>query len=207
MHKLTKLRPSNGLSWQTTWVSWYQKGETSLDLNQARDDGVLGRQWHQLDHMQTICTSLQTDNHTNTSSLNFYRPDALPGVQPTVSKQWEGTKTDKKHTLFNVYFKIFHRSSHRGRFNPHQTPPEYDNAQASNTQWLMWDSAWPRLNLACSSNTAKLDQELHIVEKLANIRSPIKVCQAFNVLLCLWQRSDARSSTVLHSKNDRMEQI
>jgi len=32
--------------------------------------------WHQLDHMQTICTSLQTDNHTNinTSSLNFYRP-------------------------------------------------------------------------------------------------------------------------------------
>jgi len=28
-------------------------------------------QWHQLDHMQTICTSLQTDNHTNTSSLNF----------------------------------------------------------------------------------------------------------------------------------------
>ena len=27
--------------------------------------------WHQLDHMQTICTSLQTNNHTNTSSLNF----------------------------------------------------------------------------------------------------------------------------------------
>ena len=30
----------------------------------------LGMQWHQLDHVQTICTSLQTDNHTNTSSLN-----------------------------------------------------------------------------------------------------------------------------------------
>ena len=28
--------------------------------------------WHLLDHMQTTCTSLQTDNHTNTSSLiNF----------------------------------------------------------------------------------------------------------------------------------------
>jgi len=26
------------------------------------------------------------DNHTNTSSLNFYRPVALPGAQPTVSK-------------------------------------------------------------------------------------------------------------------------
>jgi len=28
-------------------------------------------QWHQLDHMQTICTLLQTDNHANTPSLNF----------------------------------------------------------------------------------------------------------------------------------------
>ena len=26
---------------------------------------------YQLDHMQTICTSLQTDNHTNASSLIF----------------------------------------------------------------------------------------------------------------------------------------
>ena len=29
-----------------------------LDLNKARDDGVLGWQWHQVDHMQTICTLL-----------------------------------------------------------------------------------------------------------------------------------------------------
>jgi len=55
----------------------YQKGKTSLDLNEARDFGVFGYQWHQLEHMQTICTSLQTDNHTNTSSLNSYRSDAL----------------------------------------------------------------------------------------------------------------------------------
>jgi len=48
----------------TTWVSQQQKGKTSLDLNEARDDGVLGWQWHQLDHMPTICTSLKTDNHT-----------------------------------------------------------------------------------------------------------------------------------------------
>jgi len=73
-------------SFPETWVSRYQKGITSLDLNKVRDDGVLGWQWHQLDHMQTVCTSLQTDNHTNTSSLNFYMPDALPDTQPTVSK-------------------------------------------------------------------------------------------------------------------------
>jgi len=30
--------------------------------------------------------ALQTDNHTNTPSLSFYRPDALPDAQPTVSK-------------------------------------------------------------------------------------------------------------------------
>jgi len=29
---------------------------------------------------------LQTDNYINTSSLNFYRPDALHDDQPTASK-------------------------------------------------------------------------------------------------------------------------
>ena len=76
---LLLLHPINGLFSRTTWVSRYQKGETSLDLNDAREVGVWARQWHQLDHMQTICTSLQTDNHANTS-------DALPDAQPPVSK-------------------------------------------------------------------------------------------------------------------------
>jgi len=31
---------------------------------------MMGWQWHQLDHMQNICTSLQTDNDASTSSLN-----------------------------------------------------------------------------------------------------------------------------------------
>jgi len=84
---LLLIHPVNGgLFSRTTWVSQYQKGKTSLDLNEARDNGVLGWQWHQLDHMQTISTSLQTDNYSNTSSLNLYRPDALPDAQPTVSK-------------------------------------------------------------------------------------------------------------------------
>ena len=46
---------------RTNWVSWYK----------------------------TICTLLQTDNDANTSSLNFYRTDGLPDVQPTVSKHWK----------------------------------------------------------------------------------------------------------------------
>ena len=44
---------------------------------------------------ETLCTSLQTDNHANTSSLNFYRPDALADTQPTVSKHWRHLKALK----------------------------------------------------------------------------------------------------------------
>jgi len=61
---------------------------------------TMGWQWHQLDHMQIICTSLQTDNHASTSSLNFYRPDALPGAQPTVSKQ----STEREDTIAAAEF-------------------------------------------------------------------------------------------------------
>jgi len=32
----------------------------------------MGWQWHQLHHMQMTCTSLQTDSHASTSSLNFF---------------------------------------------------------------------------------------------------------------------------------------
>jgi len=35
-----------------------------------------------------VCTLLQTDNHTSTSPLSFYRPDALTAAQPTASKHW-----------------------------------------------------------------------------------------------------------------------
>ena len=45
--------------------------------------------------MQIICTSLQTDNHTNTSSFNFYGPDALPGAQPTALKHSNSVKALK----------------------------------------------------------------------------------------------------------------
>jgi len=124
---LLLLHPFNGLFSRTILVSRYQKGKTSLDLNEARDDVALGWQWHQLDHMQIICTSLQTacftflvlahpgspgkravkrvcvllqtDNHTNTPSLNFYRLHALPDAQPTVSKHWrhQNSPTSWRH--------------------------------------------------------------------------------------------------------------
>jgi len=51
-------------------------------------------QWHQLDHMQTICTLLQTDKNINTSSLNFYMQNALPGTPKRV-KNAEGKNTQQ----------------------------------------------------------------------------------------------------------------
>jgi len=41
---------------RTTWVSQHQNGKlTILNFNKARDGGW---QWHQLEHMQSICTLL-----------------------------------------------------------------------------------------------------------------------------------------------------
>ena len=44
----------------------------------------MGCQWHQLDHMQVICTSLHTDNHASTSSLKFLQA-GCPSCRPTNS--------------------------------------------------------------------------------------------------------------------------
>ena len=47
---------------------WYQKGKTNLGFTEARDSEW---QWHQLDRMR-VCTSLQTNNHTNTPTSQFF---------------------------------------------------------------------------------------------------------------------------------------
>ena len=61
-----------------TPVKWLfvQESKTNLNFTKARDSEW---QWHQLGCMQ-VCTSLQTDNHTSTPPLSFYRPDALPSI-------------------------------------------------------------------------------------------------------------------------------
>jgi len=72
----THHQPFNGLFSGTTWVSRYQKGKTSLDLNKARGDGVLGGSgisW-------TIYSlHLTSDITTPTSHHSIFSwPDALP---------------------------------------------------------------------------------------------------------------------------------
>ena len=85
----------------TTQVSRYQKGKTNLDFTEARDSEW---QWHQLGNMQ-VCTSLQTDNHTSTPPLSFYRQDALPAAQPK-RQSTEGTIP----TIYTTWVNVLHQS-------------------------------------------------------------------------------------------------
>jgi len=69
----------------TTWVSQYQKGKTSLDLNEARNGGfgdAVASAGPCADSLH-LPPARQITKHS-TPSLNFYRPDALLGAQPTV---------------------------------------------------------------------------------------------------------------------------
>jgi len=50
---------------------------------------IMGWQWHQLDDVQIICTSLQTDYHASTGStspLDFYSRLLFVVPTPTVSE-------------------------------------------------------------------------------------------------------------------------
>jgi len=53
-----KLNPFSSHFYTTNWVSRHQKGKPFWILLEQE---MIGWQWHQLDHMQIVCTSLQTD--------------------------------------------------------------------------------------------------------------------------------------------------
>jgi len=59
------LHPFNGLFSGTAWVSRHHKGKPFWILLAQE---MMGWHWHQLDHMQVICTSIQTDNHAGVSA-------------------------------------------------------------------------------------------------------------------------------------------
>ena len=63
------------------WVSRHQKGKPFWILLEQE---MIGWQWHQVDHMQIICASLQTDNHASTPPLRFLQA-RCPSCCPTNS--------------------------------------------------------------------------------------------------------------------------
>ena len=60
----------------------------------------MGWQRHQLDHMQIICASLQTDIHASTSSLNFFTGRML-FLMPNQQRQitWGNLHLHKYHNF------------------------------------------------------------------------------------------------------------
>ena len=92
-HTHAHTHPFNNPFSGSTQVSRYQKGNTNLDFNEARDSEW---QWHQLGHMQ-VCTLLQTDNHASTSLLNFLQT-GCPSCRPTNSvKALKAQVMDETH--------------------------------------------------------------------------------------------------------------
>lgn len=75
--QFTKPKTHYGLFFRMTWVSQQQNGKTIPDVNESKDDVLLGQQWQQ-PHL--TAQFLQ--------AIIAYRPDALPDTQSTVSKHW-----------------------------------------------------------------------------------------------------------------------
>jgi len=85
----------NSLFSRTTWVSRHQKGKPFWILLEQQ---MMGWQWHQLDCMQIICTSLQTDNHASTKPSSFFT-DQMPFLLP--NQQRQSTESRHKTSLDN----------------------------------------------------------------------------------------------------------
>jgi len=77
----------------------HQKDKTDLDFTEARDSEW---QWHQLSHMQTICTSLQTDSHASTPPLSFFT-GRMPFLPPNQQRQ---STEDTSHEIYTKSKKI-----------------------------------------------------------------------------------------------------
>ena len=86
-YRMTYTHTFNGPLSRTTRVSRYQKGKTNLDFTETTDSEW---QWHQLGRVQ-VCTSLNTDNHANTSPLSFLQarcPSCYPTNSVKALKAW-----------------------------------------------------------------------------------------------------------------------
>jgi len=88
LHDLNQITTTTAILWlwilsRTTWVSRYQKDKTNLDLLKQEIVSGSGISW-------AICKFASCPKQTTTAASHhsiFYRPDALPVTQPTVSKQ------------------------------------------------------------------------------------------------------------------------
>ena len=74
-----QISPFNNYFSRINWQSQCKKGKYTILV--LMNHKMMG--WHQLDHMSIICTLCQTDNNSNISLLNVYRPDLIDWVSST----------------------------------------------------------------------------------------------------------------------------
>ena len=79
----THTQTFNGLFSRTAWVGRYQKDKPFWILLKQE---MMGWQWHQLNRMQIICTSLLTDSYASTSSLHIFT-GRMPFLPPNQQRQ------------------------------------------------------------------------------------------------------------------------
>ena len=118
---------------------------------------MIGWQWHQMDHMQSNCTSLQTDSHTNTSPLSFYQMDALPATQPTMSWQIVNVDVEFEYcSLLGVISDVLNFPSPRqtAAFDMHVSGVNFllnklvtVNGETKFTTFVMVSVSWQNLSL------------------------------------------------------------
>jgi len=102
-----------------------------------------GMQWHQLDHTQTICTtSLQTDYHTNTSTLNF-STDSRPFLAP--NQQCQSTEGIfiilRHHTHTHTFNGPLSGTTQVSRYQKGKTYLDFTEARDSGISWAISKSA------------------------------------------------------------------
>ena len=66
---------------------------------------MMGWQWHQLDHMQIICTLLQTENNASTSSVIFTAKMLF--LMLNYVKALKAIRFNHAHNCFMVLFRDY----------------------------------------------------------------------------------------------------
>jgi len=99
----------NGPSSGTTRVSRYQKGKTNLKQETVSGSGI---SW-------AISKSAPRSRQTTMPAPHhsvFYRPDALPAVQPTASKHWKCTVQPHSNPHNIEQQQVHYKSTYRDDF-------------------------------------------------------------------------------------------
>jgi len=121
---------------------------------------------------------MQTGNQTNTSSLNFHRPDALPDAQPTVSKHGRTPLLNRHtHTRLTALF-----WDYPGELVPERQKPiwillKQETLSGSGISWAICESA-PR-----SRQTTMPAPHHSVFYKLDALPAPKQQCQSTEVPL------------------------